>query len=241
MPSDQTRSAIFVAAERLYADHGFRDVSLRDMVAEANVNLAAVRYHFGSKDELIACMFVSQSLQLDRERLRELRAAEDKGRGVAGIADIIHALIGPSLRRCLGSQAQDSTAARFMVRTEIEPVPAILRIRSQDLGYLRKFIEAMRRALPGRREVELSWSLHFALAMALQTVRDTKRLTRLSEGKCDLDDVDGIIARVARVIVMAVSAGEAEEQVVVRTGGQLSPPAPRPGWDKAVGGIVHQG
>jgi AcrR family transcriptional regulator len=48
MPSDQTRSAILAAAERLYADRGFGDVTLRDIVAEAGVNLAAVNYHFGS-------------------------------------------------------------------------------------------------------------------------------------------------------------------------------------------------
>ncbi len=54
MPSDQTRAAILDAAERLYADRGFGDVTLRDIVAAAGVNLAAVNYHFGSKDELIA-------------------------------------------------------------------------------------------------------------------------------------------------------------------------------------------
>ena len=51
MSSDRTRSAILAAAERLYADRGFGDVTLRDIVAEANVNLAAVNYHFGSKVE----------------------------------------------------------------------------------------------------------------------------------------------------------------------------------------------
>ena len=62
MSSDRTRSAILAAAERLYADRGFGDVTLRDIVAEANVNLAAVNYHFGSKDELIAELFVTRSL-----------------------------------------------------------------------------------------------------------------------------------------------------------------------------------
>ena len=69
MPSDHTRNAILAAAERLYADRGFGDVTLRDIVAEANVNLAAVNYHFGSKDELIAELFVTRSIALNRERL----------------------------------------------------------------------------------------------------------------------------------------------------------------------------
>jgi AcrR family transcriptional regulator len=85
MASDHTRTAILAAAERLYADRGFGDVTLRDIVAEANVNLAAVNYHFGSKDELIAELFVTRSLATNRERLIALKAAEEKGGGRAPI------------------------------------------------------------------------------------------------------------------------------------------------------------
>jgi AcrR family transcriptional regulator len=208
MPSDQTRSAILAAAERLYADRGFGDVTLRDIVAEANVNLAAVNYHFGSKDELIAELFVTRSLALNRERLQELRGAEERGGGRAEIGDILRALVGPTLRGCLGPENARSTAARFMIRVNIEAVPAIRRIRNREIDHLRKFIAAMRRSLPGLPDVELFWGLHFALAMAQQTVRDSERLTKLSEGQCDVDDVDGIIARVVSVAAMALTAGK---------------------------------
>ena len=205
MPSDQTRTAILAAAERLYADRGFSDVTLRDIVAEANVNLAAVNYHFGSKDELIAELFVTRSLQLNRERLRELRAAEDQGGGRAPIDAVVRALVGPTLRGCLGPETQHSTAARFMIRVNIESVPAIRRIRNREIDHLRKFIAAMRRTLPGHSEVELYWGLHFALAMAQQTVRDSERLTKLSEGQCDVDDVEDVIARVVDVAVLGLT------------------------------------
>src|SRR6266436_4901991 len=188
MPSDRTRSAILAAAERLYADRGFGDVTLRDIVAAAEVNLAAVNYHFGSKDEL--------------------RAAEEQGGGAAEISDVLRALVGPTLRGCLGPDNQRSTAARFMIRASIESVPPIRRIKNREVDHLRKFAAAMRRSLPGRGEVELYWGLHFALAMAQQTVRDTERLTKLSEGLCDLDDADRIVERVVAVSVMALTAGE---------------------------------
>src|SRR6201989_779576 len=212
MPSDQTRTAILAAAERLYADRGFGDVTLRDIVAEANVNLAAVNYHFGSKDELIAELFVTRSLALNRERLRELRAAEDKGAGRADIADILRALVGPSLRGCLGPENQRATAARFMIRVSIESVPPIRRIRNREIDHVRNFVAAMRRSLPGHDDAELYWGLHFALAMAQQTVRDSERLTKLSDGKCDVDDVEGIIARVVSLAVMRLSGSEARSK-----------------------------
>jgi len=93
MPSDHTRAAILNSAERLYADRGFADVTLRDIVAAADVNLAAVNYHFGSKDELIAELFVSRSLATNRERLNELKAAEAAGGGRAGIDAILRAVL----------------------------------------------------------------------------------------------------------------------------------------------------
>jgi AcrR family transcriptional regulator len=216
MPSDQTRTAILAAAERLYADRGFGDVTLRDIVAEANVNLAAVNYHFGSKDELIAELFVTRSLALNRERLRELRAAEERGSGRANVADILHALVGPSLRGCIGPERDRSTAARFMIRASIESVPPIRRIRNREIDHLRKFVVALRRALPDRNDAELYWGLHFALAMAQQTVRDSERLTKLSEGKCDLDDVEGVIARVVGVADMALTAKPSESKPTAR-------------------------
>jgi AcrR family transcriptional regulator len=205
MASDQTRTAILNAAERLYADRGFGDVTLRDIVAAANVNLAAVNYHFGSKDELIAELFVTRSLATNRERLNELKAAEEKGGGRAAIDAIFRALVGPTLRGCLGPTSEGSTAARFMIRASIESVPPIRRIKNREVDHLRKFAAAMRRSLPGRDDTELYWGLHFALAMAHHTIRDSERLKKLSEGLCDLDDVQGIIERVVAVSVMALT------------------------------------
>jgi AcrR family transcriptional regulator len=209
MPSDQTRTAILAAAERLYAERGFGDVTLRDIVAAADVNLAAVNYHFGSKDELIAELFVTRSLATNRERLAELKAAEDAGGGRAAVEDILRALVGPTLRGCLGPDRERSTAARFMIRASIESVPPIRRIKNREIDHLRKFAAAMKRSLPQRSEVDLYWGLHFALAMAHHTIREGERLTKLSEGSCDLGDVAGIIQRVVAVSVTALTGGGA--------------------------------
>jgi hypothetical protein len=89
-------------------------------------------------------------------------------------------------------------------------VPPIRRIRNREIDHLRKFVAAMRRSLPDRDEVELYWALHFALAMAHQTIRDSERLTKLSEGKCDLNDVARIIERIVAVSVMALTGRESK-------------------------------
>lgn len=212
MATDHTRSAILTAAERLYADRGFADVTLRDIVAAADVNLAAVNYHFGSKDELIAELFVTRSLATNRERLNELKAAEEAGGGRADIGVVLRALVGPTLRGCLGPDKQRSDAARFMIRASIESVPPIRKIKNREVDHLRKFAAAMKRALPDRDEVDLYWGLHFALAMAHQTIRDTERLTKLSDGKCDLNDVDAMIDRIVSVAAAALTANVARSK-----------------------------
>src|SRR5262249_3478352 len=155
--------------------------------------------------------FVTRSLALNKERLRELREAEEAGNGRADISEILRALVGPTLRGCLGPENQRSTPARFMIRVSIESVPAIRRIRNREIDHLRKFIAAMKRSLPDRSDVDLYWGLHFALAMAQQTVRDSERLTKLSEGKCDVDDVEGVISRVVDVAVMGLTARATEK------------------------------
>jgi AcrR family transcriptional regulator len=205
MASDHTRTAILAAAERLYADRGFGDVTLRDIVAAADVNLAAVNYHFGSKDELIAELFVTRSLATNRERLNELKAAELAGGGRTSIDAVLRALVGPPLRGCLGPNRQRSDAARFMIRASIESVPAIRRIRNREIDHLRRFAAAMRRSLPDHGDADIYWGLHFALAMAQQTIRDGERLTKLSEGLCDLNGVDNIIERIVAVSTMALT------------------------------------
>jgi len=216
MASDHTRAAILNAAERLYADRGFGDVTLRDIVAAADVNLAAVNYHFGSKDELIAELFVTRSLATNRERLNELKSAEEAGGGRASIESILRALVGPTLRGCLGPDRERSTAARFMIRASIESVPPIRRIKNREIDHLRKFASAMRRSLPDCSEVDLYWGLHFALALAHQTIRDSERLSKLSEGLCDLNDVGGIIERIVAVSAMALTGREVEKKAPAR-------------------------
>jgi AcrR family transcriptional regulator len=205
MAADHTRTAILSAAERLYAARGFADVTMRDIVAAAGVNLAAVNYHFGSKDELIAELFVSRGLVTNRERLNELKAAEEAGSGRAELGAIFTALVGPTLRGCLGPEKQRSDAARFMIRASIEAVPPIRKIKNREVDHLRRFAAAMRRTLPDHDDADIYWGIHFALAMAHQTIRDSERLAKMSDGACDLNDVAGIVARIVGISVMALT------------------------------------
>ena len=54
---ESTRDRLLDAAERLFADQGFADTSVRDLTREATCNLASVNYHFGGKENLYIEVF----------------------------------------------------------------------------------------------------------------------------------------------------------------------------------------
>ena len=127
--------------------------------------------------------------------------------------------MGPTLRGCLGPDRERSTAARFMIRASIESVPPIRRIKNREIDHLRKFAAAMRRSLPDRSEVDLYWGLHFALAMAHQTIRDSERLMKLSDGTCDLNDVAGDHRPHRRGVGDGADGGRGGKEAARQTGG----------------------
>ena len=63
---------ILTAAARLFAARGMAGVGLREITAEAGVNLAAVNYHFGSKEKLLEALFLRRARPITEERLRLL-------------------------------------------------------------------------------------------------------------------------------------------------------------------------
>src|SRR5689334_21829082 len=93
-----TKNLVFNAAERLFALHGFHNVSVRDITAEAQVNLASVNYHFGSKDALLYEIFRRRTAELNRERARMLHEANDRHGGKPPVRDILEAYFAPPMR-----------------------------------------------------------------------------------------------------------------------------------------------
>src|SRR5437870_1032215 len=97
-----TEQRILDAAERLFAQHGFAGTSLRAITAAAGVNLAAVHYHFGSKEALLRATLDRIVGPVNRERLAMLQRAEDAAAAEAAAAPsvdaVLEAFIAPDVR-----------------------------------------------------------------------------------------------------------------------------------------------
>jgi AcrR family transcriptional regulator len=207
MRRPDTKEVILDTAERLFAERSYASVSLREITAEAGVNLAAVNYHFGSKDALLLAVFKRRAVDLNRERLNLLREAEARaGGGPAPLCEIIHALVCPPIRWTQQPGSGQSVFIQFMGRARTDGTPEMRALMDKDVGHLHPFVNSLARTLPDLPKEEVCWRLHFTLALMHYTITDLRRLEAISGGGCDLRDTEALIAR---MVAFAVAGFEA--------------------------------
>lgn len=189
-----TKALVFAAAERLFAVHGFQKVSVRDITAEAGVNLASVNYHFGSKDALLFEIFRRRTAELNRARARMLHEAADAHQGHPPLRAILEALIAPPVR--WGSVVERRIALQFIIRSRSEGTEAMRDALRGDVSHLRRFADALLAARPDLPPEEVYWRLHFVLGMIHNNrFAEFDRLHTLSEGLTREDDAETLIRR----------------------------------------------
>lgn len=190
-----TKNMVFNAAERLFALHGFQNVSVRDITAEAGVNLASVNYHFGSKDALLFEIFRRRTAELNRERARMLHEANDRNGGKPPVREILTALFAPPLK-WLAPGHDRRISLQFLIRARSEGTAEMRDVLRTDVSHLRRFSDALIAASPQLPPEEVYWRVHFALGMIHQNrFAELDRLNVLSEGLTREDDVDGLLKR----------------------------------------------
>ena len=192
---EATRDRVFLAAERLFALNGFQAVSVRDITAEAGVNLAAVNYHFGSKDGLLFEIFRHRSAELNRTRARLLHEATDAHGGKPPLRAILEALLAPPVR-WLDPAGERLIAVQFLIRARSEGTEQIREVLRTDVSHLKRFADALRAARPDLPPEEVYWRLHFVLGLIHQNrSAELERLSIVSGGLSVVDDVPALLAR----------------------------------------------
>ncbi|HEY7900947.1 MAG TPA: TetR/AcrR family transcriptional regulator, partial [Caulobacteraceae bacterium] len=175
--------------------HGFQNVSVRDITAEAGVNLASVNYHFGSKDALLFEIFRRRTAELNRERARLLHQAADRHGGKPPVREILRALYEPPLRWSNPAHER-RISVQFIIRARSEGTEAMREVLRTDVSHLRRFADALAAARPDLSAEEVYWRLHFALGMLHNNrFAEFDRLHVLSDGLTRESDVDALLGR----------------------------------------------
>ena len=197
---DATRDRIFLAAERLFAQKGFAAVSVRDITADAGVNLAAVNYHFGSKDALLYEIFRTRSGELNRTRARMLHEATEAAGGKPSVRAILVALITPPTS-WFDPESERFLALQFLIRARSEGTEEMQKTLRGDVSHLKRFADALHAARPELPLEELYWRLHFVLGLIHQN-RETE-LERLKAVSGGLAGASKVADQVQRMVDFA--------------------------------------
>lgn len=206
MASTDTKDRILDSAEGLFAKRGFASTSLRNVIAEAGVNLAAVHYHFGSKEELIRAVFARRFEPINRERLRLLTDFEMSGEvGEPGrnpdqapgqkpghapreeaLETILAILVGPFLAAAREQGEEWSTVGLLVGRVYTEPDFEIRRILHEQFQEVSdRFSVAMKHCLPVLSDEEFAYRFHFVVAAMAVSLVHTEDIRMLSHGRID--------------------------------------------------------
>lgn len=159
--TSDTKQQILDVAERHFASYGFSGTSLRGIIKDAQVNIAAVAYHFGNKEELFDAVVARFAAPVVSEQLRQLSRVKDEG----DLFQILNAFYGPPLKLLKARGNAGQPLALFLGRMQTEPEPVFSKVDKHFAHCRTSFIDAFRQCLPAASEGDLQWYFEFMLSL----------------------------------------------------------------------------
>lgn len=187
-PVLDARERILAAAERLFAQKGAGKTSIREITAEAGVNVASVNYYFRSKDALAEALFARLAERATTMRLDELSAymnsAQARGEPVR-----LEALVACFIRPYFEPPQTGQLFARFILQHRLEPTAMTHRVYEQYLDpFALTFIDALCQTDARVPKAQWIWRYTLMIGTVLLAVTDAtaeNRLAKLSQGLAD--------------------------------------------------------
>lgn len=203
------KQAILLAAERLFAQHGYHGVSIRQIADEAGVPLALVGYYYGQKQELFHAIFEHWSHTI-HERLALLSQVLSEPRDAKTLERVVRAFVEPVMR--MRASAEGEYYALLVARELAYRTPEADLVLSDYFDPMaHAFIDALQQACPGSSRSQIAWAYQFALGALIHHMSD-RRVQRLSQGSnqpCDPAALPQLVAFVtAGIAAVAGTPGQ---------------------------------
>jgi AcrR family transcriptional regulator len=166
-----TKEQIINVAERLFAERGFAGATLRNVVSEAGVNLAAVHYHFGSKEGLfraVVARFARPVVEQELNLLSELKAEVE----LPSVEAILTAMVKPSLEILSQDDNNRLIRAKFMGRCRMEPEPVQSIAYGEFAPAMDAFLDVLQRVLPEQSRSQLGWKLDLVITALVRVLME---------------------------------------------------------------------
>jgi AcrR family transcriptional regulator len=199
-----TRERILRIAERMFAERGFNGVSVRELAAAAQVNIASIAYHFTNKEGLLSEVYRRHCEPMIEERLRGLAAAT-RLRGQARVAAIIEAFVRPALQQVEAEDGVTFIRLRAVLSGENSELLEKLVAENFDQSST-AFIDELCDCLPHLTRTDVCWRFHFLLGSIYYTAAGPHRITAFSHGRCDPADTEAVIKELVPFMTRAFQA-----------------------------------
>ena len=206
MSQPDTKQRILDAAEHHFARDGYHGTSLRTITAAADANLAAVNYHFGSKQSLLEAVIERRLSPLNKIRLGRLESLllrAEQASEVPSCREILRTFIEPTLHlRRQGSDTEDYIA--LIGRILAEPRGVAMAIFMRHMAPLmNRLFQALELSLSELSRQTLFWRLHFAIGSLSHIMRCHERYAMVPEDV----DIDMPVDNLVELFLDFASAG----------------------------------
>ena len=201
-----TKTRILDAAEKLFAERGFSETSLRLITSKAEVNLASVNYHFGSKKELIRAVlarYLDVFMPVASAEIVKLQNSDE----TASLIDIFSALVEPLLDLNQLRTEGTRTFLQLLGRGYIESQGHLRWFITTHYGeHLTLFVKAVADSAPHIPPAEMFWRLHFTLGTVVFTMASADALTEIAAADFnEHNDIEAVIRKVIPYLSAGVS------------------------------------
>lgn len=202
-----TKIKILDAAEVLFAETGFADTSLRQITSRAEVNLASVNYHFGSKKELIQAVikrYLDVFVPLITDELKGIMETSEP----VNLNTVFESFVQPLLQLNAFRENGTDLFMRLIGRGYTDKQGHLRRFFNTYHGeMLDLIVQAIKKASPQLTKSDIFWRLHFTLGSLVFTMAMSDALTEIAEADFGEEvNIEGIIRRVIPYIASGVAA-----------------------------------
>lgn len=202
-----TRDRLMDEAEKLFAQHGFDGVSIRDITKAAGVDVALSNYHFGGKDKLFDAVFQRRAETMNARRIVLLDDVLERFHPEPPpLEEVIGAFTWPVAEVMIEGGDGGRAYGRLVAQVNNSPKLARIAMTRYFDPVVRRFMDVFRQILPGCPDEELFMSFHFLSGALTLSMAETGRLDNLSDGRCRSDDLKAIFARMVPFCAAGIRA-----------------------------------
>ncbi len=197
---------ILDAAEQLFAEFGYHEVTLKDVAAQVGVSSTLIHYHFSGKESLFEAVWARKAPISARNRLEAMRRYAEKAGDRVTVEDALHAWIDADLNVQVEDADYWTAFGKISAQANSAAGWGAEKMTKYFNPVVLALIDLLRKAMPECDEETIFWGYHFLSGAMTHNMARTGRLDELSHGLCSSDDFVSIRRYMARFMAAGFEA-----------------------------------